>query len=66
MVADGLGAYNALLDVRRVMPALMEDYVLAAETPGYGYGAWRLALCQAVRTDFTKFWEFVLGSRSWA
>jgi len=40
-IADGLGAYNALLDVRRVMPSLMDDYVLAAEAPGYRL--WRLA-----------------------
>jgi hypothetical protein len=40
-IADGLGPYNALLDVRRVMPDLMEAYELAAETRGYRL--WRLA-----------------------
>ncbi len=40
-IADGLGPYNALLDVRRMMPALMKDYDLAAEPRGYRL--WRLA-----------------------
>lgn len=41
-IADGLGPYNEMLDVRRVMPAMMEDYVLAARTPGYRL--WHLAV----------------------
>ncbi len=41
-IADGLGPYNAALDVGRVMPALMDGYVLAAEMPGYRL--WRLPL----------------------
>jgi len=41
-IADGLGPYNALLDIRRVMPAFMNGYVLVAELPGYRL--WRMAI----------------------
>ncbi|MBL0156069.1 MAG: hypothetical protein IPP47_02990 [Bryobacterales bacterium] len=46
-IADGLGPYNPQLDVRRVMPALMAEYVVEMETPGYRL--WRLAVGEGLK-----------------